>query len=112
MNRKNYLDNVRVVAMFMVVAIHVCIAALDDFDTYSLVDATIYRAITNLFHCAVPLFFMISGTLILPPQKEISLKKLWTNYIRRYALVIIIFGTAFSFIEELFTTKTIGGVQS
>ena len=69
------MEYLRVIAMFAVVAIHICITALSDFDNYSQLDAVLYASVRNVFHFAVPIFFMISGALILPPVKELPLKK-------------------------------------
>lgn len=46
--------------------------------------------ILNLYECllryAVPVFFMLSGVLFLHPQRQISMKKIWTKNIPRLLL--------------------------
>ncbi len=54
--RKYYMEYLRVIAMFAVVAIHICITALSDFDNYSQLDAVLYASVRNVFHFAVPIF--------------------------------------------------------
>ena len=73
--RKYYIEYLRVIAMFAVVAIHVCIAALGNFNNYSQFDAVLYASVRNIFHFAVPIFFMISGALMLSHDRELPLKK-------------------------------------
>jgi len=70
--------------------------------------ADIYLAIKNAFFMwGVPIFFMISGYLLLPPEKEIPLKKLFGKYVLRIAIALFIFGSLFSILELLFSTKTL-----
>lgn len=104
--RKAYIEYLRVAAMLSVVAIHVCIAALNGFETSSIWSAVFYLSIRNIFHYAVPVFFMISGALLLSPDREMPIKKLIHNYILKYGAVIILFGWAFAFLEEIFHAKT------
>lgn len=103
--RKYYMEYLRVIAMFAVVAIHICITALSDFDNYSQLDAVLYASVRNVFHFAVPIFFMISGALILPPVKELPLKKLLGRYLLKYGLAIVVFGWVFATIERYFVSK-------
>lgn len=72
--RKHYIEYLRVIAMFAVVAIHVCIAGLSSFANHSMFDAVFYSSVRNIFHFAVPVFFMISGALMLSPSKDLPIK--------------------------------------
>ena len=36
-----------------------------------------------LLRCAVPVFFLCSGALLLPPEKDITIRQVWTKYISR-----------------------------
>lgn len=93
--------------MFAVIAIHVCIAAMNTFDNGSVFGKALYLSVRNVFHFAVPVFFMMSGALLLSPNKTMSIEKLLKSYIAKYAGVIIVFGTCFAFMEEVFTTRKI-----
>lgn len=103
--RKHYIEYLRVIAMLAVVAIHVCIAALGNFNNYSQFDAVLYASVRNIFHFAVPIFFMISGALILSPDRELPLKKLLRRYLLKYGFVIVVFGWFFAAIERYFVSK-------
>lgn len=49
---------------------------------------------------------MITGSLLVSPKKELSINKLLFKYIKRFVLVIIVFGTLYSLMEIVFTEKT------
>lgn len=107
-NRIAYISGLRVFSMLMVVLIHTCIMAVSAFGTTgSNIEINSLYAIRNLLHFAVPTFLMISGALLLDPQKEISASKLG-SYIVKYGADIIIFGWGFAFLESVFTTRKIG----
>lgn len=105
--RKHYIEYLRVIAMFAVVAIHVCSVALNGFEDYSQLDAVLYLSVSKVFHFAVPIFFMISGALMLSPDKELPLKKLLSRYLLKYGLVIVVFGWAFAGIERFFVSRKV-----
>ena len=105
--RKHYIEYLRVIAMFAVVAIHVCIAGLSSFANHSMFDAVFYSSVRNIFHFAVPVFFMISGALMLSPSKDLPIKKLLRRYLLKYGLVILVFGWGFAAIERYFVSHTV-----
>lgn len=106
--KKKYIEILRIFAMFAVVLNHICITATTDFvSSSSDVNGIIYVSIRNLCRFAVPIFFMISGALLLNPNKELTIKKLLKNYLLKYGLVIIVFGWGFAALEEIFQEHTI-----
>lgn len=106
--RKRYIDYLRVISMLAVVMIHICTTAMTDFSegvgTYK---GVLFVSVTNLLHFAVPVFFMISGALLLNPKKEMTLERLLKRYILKYAGVILTFCWLFSFIEIVFDSHAI-----
>ena len=101
--RKRYIDYLRVISMLSVVMIHICTTAMTDFnDGIGTYKGVLFVSVTNLLHFAVPIFFMISGALLLNPKKEITLERLLKRYILKYAGVILTFCWLFSFIEIIF----------
>lgn len=105
--RKRYIDYLRVMSMLAVVMIHICTTAMTDFDNgVGNMNGVLFSSVTHIFRFAVPVFFMISGALLLNPKKEISLKKL-LGYIWKYACVILIFCWAYAFIEIVFDNHNI-----
>ena len=100
---KRYIDYLRVVSMLAVVMIHICTTALTDFDDGAgNWKGVLFVSVINLLHFAVPVFFMISGALLLSPSKEITLERLLKRYVLKYAGVIAIFCWLFAFIEIVF----------
>jgi Uncharacterized protein conserved in bacteria len=78
MNKKQrifYLDFIRVIAILLVIFIHV--STIDTTKHIGTTDWQIVKMLNYFAHISVPIFFMISGTLILNSQKTLSLKYTW-----------------------------------
>lgn len=101
-NKKMYLEYLRVISMAAVVLIHVFVTARTDFPMHSENEEILTGIIRQIFHFAVPIFFMITGALFLQSKKKIDIKTLYKKYILKYALIIIIFGWVYALIEEIF----------
>ena len=74
--RNSGIDLIKTVAIFFVVMIH-----CGDFS--GTVGSGVWTASlgwTGLARPAVPLFLMCTGALMLPPEKELPLKKLWLRW--------------------------------
>jgi len=86
--RRWELDVIRIIACFFVVVIHVFAYSvpLDDPKT---LEWCISNVTMSIVKSAVPLFFMISGTLFLEKQK-ISLKELYTKNVCKIISVMIV----------------------
>lgn len=106
--RKHYLDYLKTISIFAVILIHFFTTARTDFPNHTLIEQGITKIFTYLLHFCVPIFFMITGTLFLNEDKKISLKKLFTKYIKKYVVVLLIFGTIFAFEEQILKN---GGVS-
>ncbi len=50
----------------------------------------------TLIRCAVPLFFMCSGALLLPPSKPLDIKTVWKKYILRIFIALAFWATAYA----------------
>lgn len=85
-----YLECLRVIAMLSVIAFHVSKTAISDFSPIKF-DAACYLSIRNIVHYAVPIFFMISGALLLDPNKMISVSKLIKHYLTKYFAITFLF---------------------
>lgn len=99
--KKMYLEYLRVVSMFSVVLIHIFVTARTDFPGHTGSEEIISNIIGQILHYAVPIFFMITGALFLQESKKIDLTTLYKKYIKRYLLIILIFGWGFAFIEQI-----------
>lgn len=80
--RDQRIDLVKTVAIWNVALCHVAAAPFSG----GTVGTTPWFAAlfwTSLAHACVPLFFMASGALLLKPEKELTLKKLYTRMLPR-----------------------------
>lgn len=102
-----YLDTARCAACAAVVMLHVlCTPVVFCQSLYSDAELFLVRLFRNTLNWCVPVFVMISGALLLNPAKELPLKKLFGKYIRRFALVILSFGSLYALMEIVFTERT------
>ena len=92
--RLEHLDLLRILAIFMVVFNHtgergymLCVGKSDELLYFP------YMACSVLCKIAVPLFFMISGALLLPKQE--SLKTLFSKRVLRIAMVLVLISLPF-----------------
>lgn len=89
-DRKIYLDVLRIIAIFFVVFNH---TGTRGFFLFSVTENPytywVYLFLSILCKVAVPLFFMVSGSLILSKNESISL--LYYKRVLKYTMVLIIF---------------------
>jgi surface polysaccharide O-acyltransferase-like enzyme len=84
--RKLYLDILRIVAIFGVILIHVASLRYNEFSNLSLAEWLPHNVFHSLVRWCVPVFFMMSGALLLP--KKESVKAFFT---KRYLRLLIAF---------------------
>ena len=109
MKKEAWIEKLRVVATMAVVLIHVV------HGTYvnGMSDVPMYRRIFDtsiLMSCsgwAVPVFIMITGYLLLNPQKDLPIGKV-KKYIGRILLVLVTLGLGFCLIESFITSRSNG----
>ena len=103
-----YLSKIRSLASLAIVILHT-------FTMYHIVDANnmtsveeyMTRLVPFLMMWAVPCFVMVSGALLLNSNKNIGIKKIFSKYILRIILILIIFTLLFFYIDILMTSQTI-----
>ena len=88
LNRNISIDLIKAVAIIFVLFIHSCTFSFPVSSKEWLI-SLFYRSVSG---CAVPLFLMASGAVLLNPQKELSLKKLWFKNIIRIVLAMLFWG--------------------
>jgi surface polysaccharide O-acyltransferase-like enzyme len=102
-NETGYLNILRVYACITVVIYHAFLyIILFHGSSLTISEEQICTIMINLWLWRLPTFAMISGVLFLNPQKEISLKKLFTKYILRIVLALFLFGVPYAFLEIFF----------
>lgn len=82
-----YLDFIRVIAIFLVVFIHV--SAIDTTLNVGSGQWQITKILNYFAHISVPVFFMISGSLLLNSKKTTSLSYTWKKRIPHVAIPFI-----------------------
>ena len=95
----DYFDFLRVIAVFAVIVIHITSIGIYYYD----IESSVWKASTLvncISHWAVPIFFMISGALFLSPQRELSLKKLYSKNIKRIVICIVVWGFFYSLLDQ------------
>lgn len=103
MNRAVKYDYLRAIACIGVVFIHVLyscnlVYGQDNSKSENIVNNTFL----NNVMWAVPVFFTITGALLLKKEKKISFKKLYLGYIVRILIALLFFGTIFSLCDTFF----------
>lgn len=102
-----YLDLLRFIAISCVLLLHIISGITDTIpDQMSEMQLGVYHSLKSFCTVGVPVFFMISGTLFLPPEKKLNLKLLFQKYLRKIVLALVLFGTFFSIMELVMITKT------
>ncbi|WP_125588008.1 acyltransferase [Companilactobacillus jidongensis] len=83
-----YLDFIRVIAIFLVIFIHV--SAIDTTLHIGSTQWQITKIINYFAHISVPLFFMISGSLLLNSKKTKSISYTWKQRIPRVVIPFVL----------------------
>lgn len=99
-------DVLKVISICAVIIMHIIGNTINTFHLDG-TSKTIYNIICNLCYFAVPIFIMVSGSLFLNPNKDISIEKMFKKYILRIIICLFIFGMFYSILEIYFNTKTI-----
>lgn len=107
-NRILYPDILRILAVFAVMMLHVCVSG---FFSNSVQSFTwqIVNFYESMVRWAVPIFVMVSGMFFLNPQKEITLSKLYRKNIFRIVVALITWGLfykSFLIFQMIFVDKT------
>ncbi len=105
MNKKEYIEGVRIFAILFVVLIHVVAIPLRSWSGDTVGSYQIYSLIYVIGSCGVPLFLMITGSLLLNPAKEISLNKIYCKMIPRILIPLFVWGWVFACMEIYFETR-------
>ena len=89
-----YITVLRAVSCIAVVLLHTCLAAGSTFEM-PLRQRTVTMVIRNLTLWAVPCFIMVTGALLLDPERPLPYSKLFKKYVVRIFLAIAVFTALF-----------------
>ena len=97
-NRIAYLDILKIAALFFVVCIHL-VAGLfvgQPVDSDAWLRANV---IDSASRWCVPVFVMVSGALMLRPDKDLSIKRLYSKNIARIAIAFLVWSLFYALIS-------------
>lgn len=102
-----YIEWLRVLSAFAVVGIHITMTQPNNYSVAEIgtINYVWLTSVYALVQWAVPVFLMITGNLLLH-SKQLSLEKV-ESMTCRMIVVLLIFGSAFAFMEQVFEKKTI-----
>jgi surface polysaccharide O-acyltransferase-like enzyme len=97
-SRDYNLDILRILAAFFVIVVHTAGTGLMPGRSYELGTFNWYicLVISSLARWCVPVFVMISGAVFLKPTKRTSIKTLFSKYILRIAIALIVWSLFYS----------------
>lgn len=101
-----WIEVLRVLCILCVVMNHTCMTIINnsDIEKIGLHNYIVLDEIVMLVRFAVPCFLMISGYLLLNRNKQLPVSKLM-RYTGRMFIVLLLFGTLYSIIEIVITSK-------
>ena len=93
----------RITATIAVIFLHTCSTLTQNQDLFFLSkeQTTFFIISYYLMHWSVPVFFMITGALLLKPEKSIPISEILRKYILRMLLAIFLFGVPFSWMDRI-----------
>lgn len=104
MERNSKIDLLKTVAIFGVIVIHMCSGGYAaQIPSFNWISSVFWGSIVR---ASVPIFFMCSGALLLSPQKDLSLKKLFTKNLLKIVIAMFAWASAYKF-YHLFTAETL-----
>ncbi len=104
MERNYKIDLLRIILIILVVLIHISNLYLVNFSRISLSKYTIVLFFNSFSRVCVPLFFMISGALLI--NEKYDRKKYFTRIIK-FIVILIIWSIVYSILNETFELKTL-----
>lgn len=109
--RINYIEWLRIISALAVIGIPITMTQPNNYSVQEIGKSnySILTCVYTLIHWAVPVFLMISGNLLLHSNKLTFAKVKKTIF--RIGTVLLLFGSAFALLEQIFERKTleIGG---
>lgn len=105
--KQAYFEVLRTMATFAVVFLHIVMTLVANYsvDDIGVLNYAIFNGCYMLVKWAVPCFIMITGALLLNPNKKVDIVKI-KAYIWRMVLVLCSFGVIYSLMELVFSTHS------
>lgn len=93
--RNGAVDAAKTIAIFGTLLIHASANGGVGWPAGSL-NWTVNLAWSSVLRCAVPVFFLCSGALLLPPEKDASIRRVWRRYIPRIFWALLFWAAAYA----------------
>lgn len=111
--REHAFSYLRAIASIAIVCLHTCYVSVRIYEgQITASEFLVSRSAVNCLMWAVPCFVMVSGALLLDPDRQISYKKLFGTYIFRMAGALLVFCLVFQLVDLLMNGEavTAGGI--
>ena len=96
-------DCLRAAACLCIILMHTAYSTILMYGpSMTAVQTAVCQVALNAQYWAVPCFIMVTGALLLAPEREIGYKKLFSRYIARVVKAIVVFGVLFAVLEAIF----------
>lgn len=93
---------IRTAACIAIILLHTLYASNVYYaETITAVQLTVTQTIEHMLMWAVPCFLMVTGALLLQPQRQITSAKLFGKYIRRIVLALVFFTFLFQVLDYI-----------
>lgn len=97
-NRIYYLDFLRITSIFSVIVLHTAAYNIEHVEPGSF-DWMVFNCYDGLVRWSVPVLVMISGTLFLSENKQVTLSSLHSKYIRRIVTAFFFWSTIYAYVD-------------
>lgn len=105
MTQRTFIDAfsyIRILACFFIILLHTLFASNVYFqETITGGELLATKIAENLLMWAVPCFLMVTGVLLLDPDRELPLEKVFRRYLRRVALALVVCVLLFQALDVL-----------
>lgn len=112
-NKQADISIMRIVATLAVIFLHTCNTLANNAEAFHLTvsQQLFFNCGYSLMNWSVPLFFMMTGALLLGKDHKITIRICICKYVKRMILALVIFGVPFSWIE-IFSIKRVFSLAS
>lgn len=107
--KKASISRMRIVATLAVLFSHACSTLTENASIFSMTQTqhVFLQICLNLTKWAVPIFFVITGALMLDTSRELTPLVCVKKYAKRIALALLIFGVPFALMVQFFEVRTL-----
>ncbi len=107
MKQKQDISLLRIIATLAVILLHTCSTLADNPERFQMteIQALTLISIRDAMRWCVPVFFMITGILLLNKEKTITPEMCVKKYAFRMVLVLLVFGIPFAMMQNFMETK-------